>query len=451
LSGHWKNRYTQQAESDNDLCLPVLPPQQIDAIMVRTQQLAEGMVGAGPTPQLSFDLEHLQVADYAAFAPAAQQAAIRSLQAADPIRSEDLAYLALRSMIDFHWPKPKSEQDIRRAAAYDWALEKALREIGPYVAKSLARPEAPMPYWGRLGFLRVMTGIPDEQIEAQQLERFACVLIKRPAFNAHSFQHPEYGLIGLNFALEPILKSLNRMLLHFFHSQQMAGPTRMARAWASLVPVVLYFRSKTPVAANRLAPRHLLFDEDAPVQAHALTASQIDFIVRHELGHLVMEHARRLSVVWDKDEAKALQHEFEFAADAFAQSSLRSLLYTRLRWFVQWPEGEEGAAASGRETLAVLHDHQREVSGVRLLFAYMEVVDQIGELLQRRLGDAIAFSKAEDSHPPPRERIARLDSFQLGEYEPTSELLRYAQNFFADLLTYAESLNDTALAKSLQE
>lgn len=275
-------------------------------------------------------------------------------------------------------------------------------------------------------------------------------MLKNPVFNARSFQHENFGLVGLNFALEPILKGLNRMLLHFFHTQDMAGPRRLERAWASLVPTVAYFWARPAVAANRLSTFHLLFDEAMAWNAHALTASQVDFIIRHELGHLVLDHSRRLHAVSDGAEAKALRHEFEFAADAFAQGSLRSALYSRLRMDLKWAQEPGGAADSDRKGLEALQDHQREVSGVRLLFTYMDAVDQIGQLLKRRLGDAISFRQQMDSHPSPRERIARLDAFHVGEYAPTSQLLRYAEGFFADVLEYAGNLDDAVLAKPLQ-
>lgn len=452
MSGYWNNLYAQRFALDNELCVPVLPQEQLAAILLRTQQIAESMEGEGPRPKVSFDLEHLQVADYAAFPPTTQQQqeAIRRLQAAEPIRTDEMSYLALRSLIGLFWDRPQTEADIRRAAAYDRALEVVLTEASASVAQVLARHDARLPYWGRLGFLRVMATIPDEQIEALRLHRFACVLLKDPVFNARSFQYEDYGLVGLNFALQPILKSLNRMLLHFFHTQDMAGPRRLERAWGSLVPIVAYFWARTAVAANRLSPFHVFFDESMVNTAHEITASQVDFIIRHELGHLVLDHARRVRAASDGAEAKALRHEFEFAADAFAQGSLRSTLYSRLRVDLQAAQQPAGATAADRKGLEALHEHQSELSAMRLLFNYIDAVDQIGKLLKRRLGDAIRFRPQMDSHPAPRERLARLAAFHVGEHAPISPLLRYAEGFFADILAYAGNLDDAALATPLQ-
>jgi hypothetical protein len=43
-----------------------------------------------------------------------------------PIRAEEMVYLALRSMICFHWPAPESIEDIQRAAGYEYALNAVL-------------------------------------------------------------------------------------------------------------------------------------------------------------------------------------------------------------------------------------------------------------------------------------------------------------------------------------
>jgi hypothetical protein len=54
------------------------------------------------------------------------------------------------------------------------------------------------------------------------------------------------------------------------------------------------------------------------------------------------------------------------------------------------------------------------------------------------------------SHPPASERAARLDAFHIGEYPPTSKLVRYAVNFFKDIIAYAETLDGAKLGEPLQ-
>lgn len=452
MTAHWENKYSKYLVSDNSLCIPVLPQENLAVILLRTHELAEKIIGDGEKPKVAYDLEHLQVAEYTNFPPITdqQKEEIQRITARQPIRSEEMAFLALRSLIDLFWDDPQSEDDIRRAAAYDLALEKTLKEVSPYVGKSLAKHDSPLPYWGRLGFLRVMTTIPDEQIDALDLQQVSCVLIKDPAFNARSFQYTDFGLIGLNFALEPILKGLNRMLLHYFHSQSMSGPKRLERAWNSILPIVAYFWAQGNVAVNRLSQFHMLFNQDMVSYAHSITASQIDFIIRHELAHLVLDHGRQIKVLQNSKAKDKLRHEFEFEADAFAQNSLRSVLYNGIRSHLQWGDKKENDEIVEKKMLEVLHGHQAEVSGVRLLFTYMDTIDKIGKLLKSKLGDSIRFRSTLDTHPTPSERLRRLDTFQFGEDPPTSKLLRYADSFFTDVIDYASDLDDEAIESQLK-
>jgi len=455
LHAHFENNFTPFLATDIDLCTPAVPMPVLYEVLRRVDVLAESMVGTGEKPQVSFDMEHLQVADYGAFASDdAQRAAINRLHANDPVRPDHLAYLALRSMIGLNWTKVESDSDIERAAAFEKALELTLLSVCTHASESLASPNSRLPYWGRLAFLRVMTAIPQENLQVNGLDRVACVLLKDPVFNARSYQYDDHALIGLNFALEPILKGLNRMLLHFFHSQPLAGPKRMHRAWTSLAPVVGYFWLLTPTSPNRLTPSHLLFDPAYAQMAHWLTANQVDFIVRHEVGHLVLDHGRRLRAVADPAETRVLRKEFEFSADAFAHGGHRSALYSRLRSELQWKPNQCGYAETPEDVnarlLEALQDYQREGTAVRLLFAYMDVIERLGELLRRRLGASL-FRSASGTHPNPRERRSRLDAFYASEDQPTSQVIRYADSFFSEVVTYVESLSDDELAAPLRE
>lgn len=454
MKGYWENQYANFMSTDNDLCVPLLRQEEIASILDRVRSVADSIVGEGNNPKIFFDLEHLQITDYVELPPntSEQKEAIQKIQKTNPVRLDEMAYLALRSMIGFSWDKPQSENEIQRAAAYESALGMVLTEVSSQVSDRYDPLNSPLPYWGRLAFLRVMTGIPDEQIEAMRLQKVSCTLLKDPVFNARSFQFDEHGIVALNFALEPILKNLNRMLLHFFHTQSMAGPKRMERAWQDLMPVVAYFWTGGAVPTNHLSGHSVLFDQTMAEHAQALTASQVDFIIRHELGHLVLDHARRLKAITDNSEARvALQKEFEFSADAFAHGNHRSELYNHLRINLQWDDGPSNDSENNNKALQSLHSYQADISGVRLLFIYMDAIDQAGQMLKRRLGGSIRFRTKMDTHPSPRERLERLDSFNLGEHHPTSELIRYAIDFFSKVIEYAEGLEDADLAAPMRD
>jgi hypothetical protein len=245
-----------------------------------------------------------------------------------------------------------------------------------------------------------------------------------------------HGLIGLNFALEPILKGLNRMLLHFFHTKEMAGPMRLPRAWASLAPSRCLFlgtsarcRQSLNAISRDVRPQN---DDDRSVanrESGRLHPSPRTWTLGAEPRPAV---ARRTS----GSDIKGLRDEFEHAADAFAQGSLRSSLYNRLRSSLQWQYSQSGSFTvdAHRAGLNALNDHQREASGVRLLFFYMDAIERLGLLLRERLGQFLTFREMADSHPSAKARLARLDALALSEDPPTSPLLRYAEAFLNNIV-----------------
>ncbi|MEN3795015.1 hypothetical protein ABDZ38_00665 [Aeromonas caviae] len=450
----WKNQYDKYMSTDNELCGIALNKDELGKLFFKIEYIVNSLLGEGPKPTICFDLEHLQISDYATFPPNTdeQQQAIRDLQRTEPIRPDEMIYLALRSMITFSWSKPESEADIQRAAAYESVLEMTLTEVSLEISNRYELRDSPLPYWGRLGFLRVMASIPEEQIKELCLQEISCTLLKDPVFNARSFQYAEHGIVGINYALEPILKNLNRMLLHFYHTQDMSGPKRMERAWQGIMPIVAYFWTNGSVPTNKLTNHYVLFEQSMAEEAHSLTARQVDFIIRHELGHLVLGHANKLKSMNFTSEAKiTLQHEFEFAADAFAHGNHRSALYNYLRLNLQWSEESTEHSESKKKCLHGLYEYQAGISSTRLLFIYMDVIDKAGRMLKRRLGDGIRFRTNIDSHPSPSERLARLDTFNIGEYSPTSKLLRYANSFFSDVLEYANNLEDIDLSAPMHD
>jgi hypothetical protein len=96
----------------------------------------------------------------------------------------------------------------------------------------------------------------------------------------------------------------------------MAGPKRLSRAWEGILPTVLHFWSDVVATALTRSPT-ILYEEEMAIEAHRLTADQLDFIVMHELSHVALDHPRRLRAESTPGrDVMTVRHEFEFAADA---------------------------------------------------------------------------------------------------------------------------------------
>ena len=234
-----------------------------------------------------------------------------------------------------------------------------------------------------------MVELPSDNVTRYGLDRVACTLVKRAKFNATTFALENGPVLGMNYALEPILKHLNRYLLHYFCTREMAGPKRFARAWEGILPTVLHFWSD--VVATRLTlSSTILYDEEMGIMAHRLTAEQLDFIVMHELGHVALDHPRRLKAEsTSRRDVTTIRHEFEFAADAFALGLMRSRLVKYIRGAPDAPSEAVLDDTRVNHVTATLHDYQRGLGAVYLLFVSMDFIQRAGELLRERLGGQI--------------------------------------------------------------
>jgi hypothetical protein len=96
-AGDVRQSVCRLAETDNDLCKPVIPGEDVQAIPRDVGLRVFQHEGPGPKPKVVLDLEHLQVLDYAAFEGLTerQRRQIADLHAVNPIRPEEMVFLAL--------------------------------------------------------------------------------------------------------------------------------------------------------------------------------------------------------------------------------------------------------------------------------------------------------------------------------------------------------------------
>jgi hypothetical protein len=447
-----ENPYARWLKIDFDLCHPVLGKDGLNAILEQVIIRVQEAMGLGPKPSTYLDLEQFQVADYSAFEGVSeeQRQFIAELHTREPIQPEEMIFLALRSLFQFSWPKPTSNEDIRFAAAHDYVLNEVLTGTALDLAKQFTAADAFLPYWGRLAFLRVLGEIPIDNISRFGLDRVACTLVKKAKLNATTFALENGSVIGMNYALEPILKHLNRYLIHYFSTDEMAGPNRLSRAWEGIAPTVLYFWSEVAVTELTRSST-ILFDEPMAIMAHHLTTDQVAFIVMHELGHVALDHPRRLLAESKTgSDATTLRQEFEFAADGFALGLMRSKLLENLRAQSANPRATEAENDSVNEVTASFREYQEWLCAAYLLFVFMDFIQRAGQLLRDRLSEHINIRSRMDTHPEARARLERLELMNLGEHLYTSPLQRYARDFLQAVLDYTATLNDEELLASLK-
>ena len=440
------NPYQAWVGEDLALSKMLLTKDELQAIPAEVRFHALQMEGDGPKPKVVIDLEQMQVVDYAAFEGLTdwQRRQIKDLHAGNPVRPDEMVFLALKSMVQFIWPETKGPPDVRFAACSHAALNAVLARRAAEVSRTFAQPEGLMPYWGRLTFLRVMGDLPLDNVKRFGLDRVACALVKKNKFNAMTVTGPDGSLICLNYALEPILKQLNAILLHFFGTKELAGPKRMARAWNALLPMVLHFWSDV-AAPDLMREPVFLYEEQTGFLGHDLTMDQLDFIVMHELGHVAFDHPRRLKAQIEQQHVVTeIRHEFEFAADAFALGLMRSQLNNRAKATLQGDPRPAPDVVVDAMT-GSLHGLQRRLGSVFLLFTFMDFIQRAGELLRDRNDGRLTISDRMDTHPRAADRLERLERTTLGEYLYTSPIQRYAAGLLQDVLDHAADLDQAEL------
>jgi hypothetical protein len=224
----------------------------------------------------------------------------------------------------------------------------------------------------------------------------------------------------------------------------------MMRAWSSIVPTVLYFWADAP--ANKLSKDLIFFDQDATLTAQYIATRQLEFIIMHELGHVVLDHPQRLAALQIRGgDVTPARHEFEFGADTFAYGLVRSALFNRLAYHLKLHLPPLEGDAKSNLALFGLSEYEQDYQATCLLFLFMDFIDRAGLLLKARLGDRIKFRAQLDSHPKARDRLARLHAMHLGDLGYTTELIRYSEQFFDQVLTYADAMGESELLEGVLE
>lgn len=209
----------------------------------------------------------------------------------------------------------------------------------------------------------------------------------------------------------------------------MAGPNRLSRAWEGIAPTVLYFWSDVAVTELTRSST-ILFDEHMAIMAHHLTTDRVAFIVMHELGHVALDHPRRLRAESKTGcDATTLRQEFEFAADGFALGLMRSKLLENIRAQSANPRATEAENDSVDQVTASFREYQEALCAAYLLFVFMDFTQRAGELLRDRLSERINIRSRMDTHPEARARLERLELMNLGEHLYTSPLQRICTGF----------------------
>lgn len=373
-----ENKYIAYMGTDNLLSKTIIDGERISLISFLAMDMA-GLKENDLMPKIIMDLEQIQVLDYTKIPEIEQEQVdyISQKLRVSPHNPEDLAFLALKSLYCYSWDNLTSKEDAILALRVEGALNHIIKEISMEIAGDLIYQDSLLPYWVRLSYLRVMSKIPEETISRSNLKSVACFPNKKKSFNAFSTMLNSSCVVGFNYALEPILKILNRFLIHFYSTQHLSGSSRIARAWGEILPVVRYFNNDA--SASELVSGCILVSKDDVFTVHRLVVDQIDFIMMHELGHLFHAHPRKLSHIVGMIDELEKRHNLEIEADRFAHEIYKSWCY--------------GSNGNSEELEKKLNEYAALIEAVELLFIFMRFIDESKSLINKKIGITSAGSR----------------------------------------------------------
>jgi len=418
--------------TDNLLCKPIIDGERLNLISLQAMYMA-GLKETNLIPKMIMDLEQIQVLDYTQIPEIEQEQVdyISEKLRLSPFAPDDLAFLSLRSLYCYSWDNLTYQEDAILALKVESALNYILKRVSVEIARDLIYQDSLLPYWVRLSYLRVMSKIPKEVIDRSNLKSVTCFPNKKKSFNAFSIMLQNTSVVGFNYALEPILKILNRFLIHFYSTQHLSGGSRIARAWGEILPIVRYFNNDA--SASELMSGCILISQNDATTVHRIVADQIDFIMMHELGHLFHGHPRKLSQIVGTENEVEKRYALEIEADKFAHEIYKS-------WCYKDRDNPE-------ELEIKLNEYAVLIEAVELLFIFMKFIDKSKLLINRKVGRESA-SSSESTHPSSDKRLLVLREFS--GLDVNSPIIQYAETFFDDILCYINGLSEEEIQLGLE-
>ena len=364
-----ENRYHALMGSELNLCTTIINGDRIGLLSYQAIAMA-GLTESDIKPQIILDLDQIFVLNYTKIPENTQEQNdyIEQQLKQSPLAPDELTFLALRSLYSLAWDKLETQENAIFALKAESALNYIIKEVSTIIAGDLTFQDYPLPSWVRISFLRAMSKIPSKAIENSKLKSVTCFPTKKVTFNAFSIILNESAIVGFNYALEPILKILNRFFFHFYSTQHLSGPIRIERAWCEILPVVRYFSGNS--STKELMSGCIIKGTENAIKIKNAVSDQIDFIMMHELGHIYHNHHRWFSKSDSSTNEVEKRHHFEFEADEFSIEIFKS-------WLMESLESKE-------EVDCKINEYSLFVESIELLFIYMSFIENAKHILRKK-------------------------------------------------------------------
>lgn len=333
------------------------------------------------------------------------------------IDSRTLIYLSLRSMFTLVWDQFETVEDIKVVLELETMFSRILIENSKEIADEYKEISF-YPYWARLNLLQLLSQLNLNNPEFEILNNLTCCILPSKDLNANLFSLPEGSIIGLDYALDPLLKFFNTFVLHYYSTKDYAGPCRISRAFNDILPFILYFIYDLSI--HKFQYQVPLFNIDIATTSKSFTYHQVTFLVAHEIGHLVLNHHGKSNSFHFNSKTSDLEakiinrdHFLEFEADIFGLNFFRSKVLNEMRYNLNRKNLKDKKDKERLKLIdTTLNTQFESIQSVRCLFLIMSFIERsVDYILQITNGNMPI-----KTHPSALNRLNRLkliDSFDI--------------------------------------
>jgi hypothetical protein len=203
--------------SDLQNSSPIIPWKELEPFY-RHWQIRSGL-SKSDDPKVIMNLDYLALMDYSdAYALNDQDlrdvlAVIENSRLYDSL---EIIELTVQSLVFLIWPSLKSQKEKDRIPFIEFELWKTSKQISKYIFEQRKDIGVKLPPWARIAYLGVLSTIPDAHQSKELVSSTPCILLRSCDVNAYTFPLKGRKAIVMDYALEPFLRSINRMFGTYF-------------------------------------------------------------------------------------------------------------------------------------------------------------------------------------------------------------------------------------------
>jgi len=387
-----------------------------------------------------FDADQLQFLDYSSAACCNKEhlELVSKINEAYGFSALNVACQTLESATGFYWNWPRTESEMFTFKNGSRAIKMALQRSSDLLSEQFKSSGRILPYWGHGMYRDAVNSIAPTDVNWSAP---GFTLSKERSISAKCHSYPHAHVITMGICVKPILDFINATIMSYWETRFISGPKRSQRLWIELFPAVLYLMNKIENLSHATPTAPVLLSEYSLLSSRSMTASQIQFVLMHELGHFQLDHIRKRN---SGDPKFANQFDMEFEADAFAARGVISEVSNPVS--TKYIIGS--IAKSGRSEDTYPQGVSRGAA-IHCLFLFLNFFEEAKRIVYRKILGERSASKS-STHPSSRDRLNNLKSIIGSEKNFSTPLVEYWRIQLIDATRYAHGQSGDDLKKLLE-